>query len=172
MRKSTIIAIIIIAILAGGIAYFMFLQKKREAQPAPVIPAVPLSQPVAPPPPAPQSVISPPSPADPNLLWLNGERCPKKYFFLTDITKLDFGQFLIDAIKVQFVDDITCEDGERIAILLDAKIIGFSPTYKEFEFKLPTNTIKELEEAISKVEALSDPKIKYVSKIIRYDFRE
>ena len=172
MRKSTIITIIIIAIFAGGIAFFMFLQKEREAQPAPVIPTVPLLQPVATSSSAQQPVLSPPSSADPNLLWLNGEWCPKKGFSIPsrkeDLVTAEGISFFVNVVEVNFTDVATCKDAEQIAVFINAKIIGFGPVTNLYAFEIPTRTVQELEAAIAKVEALNDTKIEDVSKSIPF----
>ena len=167
-----VITIIIIAILVGGIAFFMFLQKEREVQPASVIPDVLSPQPVATPSFAPQPVLSPPSPADPKLLWFNGERCPKKGFSIPskkeDLVVKDGINFFVNVVDVNFTGAATCEDAERIALLIGAKIIGFEPITNLYEFEIPTRTVQELEAAIAKVKVLGDPKIEGVFSVVPF----
>ena len=71
-------------------------------------------------------------------------------------------RYFVNLINVDFTDDVTQEDAEKIDSLINAKISGFEPTTNLYEFQIPTRTKEELDAAINKIEALNDPKIEGV----------
>ena len=105
-------------------------------------------------------------------LWANGERCPNKSFLVPNPTTPELDGTYLDYVRVLFTEDVTCEDIEKVAILLDAKITGEAIGYKISEFQLPTKTLEDLEEAITKIEKLENKKIISARKVRRLDIEE
>ncbi|MDP3947312.1 MAG: polymer-forming cytoskeletal protein, partial [bacterium] len=85
-----------------------------------------------------------------------------------DLVVVDGINFFVNSVMVNFTDDATSEDAERIAVLINAKIGGFGPVTNLYKFKVFTRTVSELEDAIAKIEALNDTKIEDVSKSIPF----
>jgi len=71
-------------------------------------------------------------------------------------------RYYVNLINVDFTDDATREDAERIGGLINAKISGYGSTTNLYEFQISTRTKEELEQAIDKIDALNDPKIEGV----------
>ena len=161
MRKSIVIAIIVLitAGIVGGAVYLLSQdesQTSTKQKPAVQQPLPEEEQPL--------------SEEELTALWANGERCPEKGFAIPsdpeDLVVIDGIHIFISSVNINFTDDATCEDVERIALLLNAKIDGFEPTTDLYLFTIPTNTIEELEEAIATVKSLNDPKSQSVFKSV------
>ena len=170
-HKKLIIGIIAVFLLVAGSAGAYFYLNQRGDEVAISVPPAPIEEEI---PALPD--ISHLSEEELTALWANGERCYGESFRAPDPTPLleyglEYGLHL-NFVRVTFTRDVTCEDVERIAILLDAKINGRVIEYNISEFKLSTETLEDLEEAIMKIEKLKDPKIQKVRKVIRYDIEE
>ncbi|MDP3935066.1 MAG: polymer-forming cytoskeletal protein, partial [Candidatus Giovannonibacteria bacterium] len=72
-----------------------------------------------------------------------------------DIIQVGIVRFFVNIVNVNFTSGATAEDAERIAQLLDAKIVGFEPTTNLYSFQIPTRTKEELDAAIAKIKALN-----------------
>ncbi len=148
MNKYRIIILIVavLIVVAGTLAaYLHFSSRANQASP-----------------------ISSQNPAD---LWPNGKRCPQNNFGGSikkeDIITTPAGTRVTPSeLEVHFALDATCEDAERIARLLNAKIDSHTKghylnlEFNDYEFKLPTHTVEELYAALERVQGLHDPKIK------------
>ncbi|MBI2121981.1 MAG: hypothetical protein HYT98_02555 [Candidatus Sungbacteria bacterium] len=85
-----------------------------------------------------------------------------------DLVVVEGIRFFINVVEVNFTDSATSEDALRIAELINAKILGFEPITNLYAFEIPTRTVKELETAIAKVEALNDTKIENAGESVPF----